>query len=118
MQKLTIEGMERTQQFQMINESSANRKHLSDIADMLWSSGESSILQDIVQVVQSDYLVYGRVFEYNPDERILKIELTLTNCMNGDKLSKIGEGSKGSLAAAIIDATNQINEDLEDFLPH
>jgi len=113
---LVEKGIAKTRHFRPQSDAPESKKHLLDVSDMLWTSGESSILSEMANIGSSDYLVYGRVFAYDSETKLLKVELTIENRLNGQKLSTIGEGNKGSLSGAVKSAIKKMNADLESFI--
>lgn len=116
MRALVSGGLEKTGAFHAQEEAGGVRKHLLDVSDMLWTSGESAILPDLVEHSQADFVAYGRVFHYDSPTRLLKVEVTLEHRLSGRKLSRIGAGSRGSLKHAVANAVENIDADLEPFL--
>ncbi len=90
----------------------SHRKHLRDVADMLWASGDSALLQDVASLVDSDWLLYGRVLSYDQGSRQLNVELTLLERESGRRIVEIGVGERGSLPKAIADAVSRLEASL------
>lgn len=116
MRNLVVDGLGSTGAFYAQEENGGVRKHLLDVSDMLWISGGTEILPDLVEHSVADYVAYGRVFHYEQVTRLLKVEVTLVNRSNGNRMSRIGEGQRGSLEAAVSDAVHKLSADLSSFL--
>lgn len=113
MQRYTIDAMQATHLFNLSREEPTNRRHLIDISDMLWKSGESDMLKDIESLVQSEYLMYGRVIAYNQDTRDLQVGLTLVHRASGERWDETGEAEKGNLSKAVQNAVQKISDRLQ-----
>ena len=116
MRDLVVTGLQSTGRFCKQEEQGGVRKHLLDVSDMLWISGSSEILPDLVEHSQADYVAYGRVFFYERATRTLKVEVTLEERQSGKRLSQVGVGSQGSFEAAVDDAVKKIAVELDTFL--
>lgn len=109
---LAENAMGATGQFRIEKPEASHRKHLRDVADMLWASGDSALLQDVADLVESDWLLYGRVLSYNQVNRQLNVELTLLERESGRRIVGIGVGERGSLPKAIADAVARLDASL------
>lgn len=101
-----------TGQFRIEMPEASHRKHLRDVADMLWASGDSALLQDVAGLVDSDWLLYGRVLSYDEVNRRLNVELTLLERDSGRRIVGQGVGERGSLPKAIADAVSRLEASL------
>jgi len=110
MQELVSGSMEKRGRFRRMEEPEANKKHLRDVADMLWTSAGTDILPELVDHVEADYLIYGRVLRYETESRLLWIELTLVQRDNGRALVVQGSGKKGNLKRAVEDAVKKLDK--------
>lgn len=110
MQVLVSESMEKRGRFRRMEEPEATKKHLRDVADMLWTSAGTDILPELVDHVEADYLIYGRVLRYEQESRLLWVELTLVQRENGRMLVAQGAGKKGNLKRAVDDAVKKLDK--------
>lgn len=116
MRALVITEMSHLGKFREEQIELGERKHMNDVSDMLWGSNEPDVLQDLIRRGHSDYLVFGRVLEYDKSTRQLVIELTLVNREEDDRLVVQGRGASGSLPIAVKDAVSRFAPDLENFM--
>ena len=96
--------------FREASEEPGELKHILDVTDMLWTSGESSLLADLDKIGHSDYLAYGRVIEFDSTSHQLKVELTVEQRKSGAKLVVEGVGEHGSLELAVNNAVQHFDE--------
>ena len=111
-----IDGVIQWGRFRPMHESESDKKHLADVSDMLWISGESTVLDDLVRVGESDYLLVGRVFGYDDRTKTLSVEMSLIERRTGRKVSAQGHGEEGSLSLAVEDAMRNLQGKLDEFL--
>lgn len=116
MRELVITEMSHLGKFREEQIELGERKHMNDVSDMLWGSNEPDVLQDLIRRGHSDYLVFGRVLEYDKSTRQLVIELTLVNREEDDRLVVQGRGASGSLPIAVKDAVSRFAPSLENFM--
>lgn len=115
MKNATYEAFTNTGRFQMMQAETSQRNHLMDVSDMLWQSGETSLLDEMYSLVDTDYLVYGRVFGWDATNRVIQIELTMLHVKSKRKISSIGNGANGSLQHAVNDAVQKIDSRLDEL---
>lgn len=108
MRTQVLQGVKKLGRFRPMREDPKLKKHLLDVSDMLWTSGESEVSGDLANLVTSDYLIYGRVYAYDSETRKLKVELTLMNRVERDSLSVQGEGQNGDMTLAVNDALHNL----------
>lgn len=112
MRDLVIAEMSRTGKFREAAVDFKEKKHMQDVSDMLWSSNEPDVLYDLVDQGNSDYLVIGRVLEYEKTTRFLRIELSLIRRATGQKVAVQGKGASGSLEKAVHDAALRLHSEM------
>lgn len=116
MRELVVAEMSHLGKFRAAETELKEKKHMMDVSDMLWSSNEPDVLQDLIHRGDSDYLVFGRVLDYEKSTRFLWIELTLVQRESKDQLVVQGKGSSGSLPNAVKDAVSRLAPNLEPFM--
>lgn len=116
MRDLVTAEMSHTGKFRSAEIELKEKKHMQDMSDMLWSSGEPDVLQDLIEHGKSDYLMYGRVLEYDKSTRMLIVELSLVRRDTGQMIASQGKGSSGSLANAIRDAVHRLAPNMERIM--
>lgn len=108
MQDIAIATIEKTRLYQIRQGPSENLNHLREVSDMIWSSGDGSLLPELESMIQSDFLLYGRVIAFQVESRELQVELTLVHLPSKTRYTAQGVGAKGSLASAVQNAMESI----------